>query len=183
MNYVLRTVLNGLGKDEVYIPRQVMCREDISDNAKLIYGMIFSECLSKMENIDEQTVNQAAKVISDFCKDVPMTTIERECMSCGDEAIRIHEELYSLSSKSDTAVFLNECKSYFIRMQKPVCNFCSSGRMMYKAFDLINNLVCRMLDDTYVSEMFSDEEIEILNEYNKNHNVELLDDVIDILKE
>ena len=182
MKYILRTVLNSLDKDEVYIPRQVMCRKDICDNAKLIYGMIFTECLHQMESIDEATVVQAAKVISDFCKDVPMSTIERECMSCEDEAVSIHNELHSLSSESDTADYLRECKIHFIRKQKPVCNFCSDGKMMYKTFDLINTLVYRMLDDTQIGEMLSADEIEILKTYNENHNAEILDDVIDILK-
>ena len=182
MKYVIRTVLNGIGKDEAYIPGQVMCREDISDNAKFIYSLIFSECLGKMESIDERTVNQAARIISDFCKDVPLTTIERECMSCGDETVRIHDELRSLSSRSDITKYLNECKNHFIRIQKPVCNLCSDGRMMYKTFDLINTLVSRMLDDTKTGEIFSDEELAILEAYNESHSTEFLDDVIDILK-
>lgn len=182
MKYISRSVLNGHDKNEVYIPRQVMCREDISDNAKLIYGMIFTECLTNMESIDEATVIQAAKVISNFCKDIPMSTMERTCMSSGAEAVRIREELHSLSSEKETAEYLRECKMYFIRTQKPVCNFCSDGKLMYKVFDLINTLSYRMLDNTQIREMLSENEIQILKSYNESHDVELLNEVIDIIK-
>lgn len=182
MKYFARTVMSGLDRDEAYIPRQVMSREDISDNAKLIYGMIFSECLTKMENNDEATIIQAAKVISDFCKDVPMSTIERECLSCGDVATQVHEELYSLSSASEAAKYLRECQLHFIRLQKPVCNFCSNGKMIYKMFDLINTLVDRIINEVLIEDIFSEDEIEVLRSYSQNHNTELLNEVIDILK-
>lgn len=182
MKYFVRTVTNGLDKDEVYIPRQVMNREDISDNAKLIYGMIFSECLDKMENFDEDTVIQAAKIISDFCKDVPMSTVKSTFLNFEEEAVKIRDELHSLSSASEAAEYLRECQVRFVRVQKPVCNFCSNGKMMYKLFDLINTLVYRMLDDTQGCETLSEDETEALKSYNENHNAELLGEVIDILK-
>ncbi len=195
MQFISKTVLSSTGTDEVYIPRQVMCRKYICDNAKLMYGVIFNECLSKMESFDEKTVLQAVDIINVFCEDVELTTIANNCHCSKDEAVQIKKDLVSLVSTSDTAAYLRECKLNYIRKQKLSCYICGNGKMMYKMTDLINTIVNRTVynldyeilsaDEVYNSNYevtLSADEVKLLSLYNQSHSADMLNDVIDILK-
>lgn len=182
MEFFSRTVLSNAIAGEVYIPREVMCRENISDNTKLIFGMMFSECLNKMDSMSDDNISQAASILKNCGANVPLTTIERECL-CGTETAKnIQKELSFLTATLDIASCIHECELNYINVQQPICRMCDNGKILYKMFDLVNTVVDRQLHHTDFKKQFSEDELETLNAYDKSHSSELLSDVIDILK-
>lgn len=182
MEFMSRTVLSNIKADEIYIPREVMCRENISNNTKLIFGTVFTECLSKMESIDKKTVTQAANVVKNIGTKIPLSTIDRACL-CGTEAAEvIKKEFSSLTATLDIAACFYECVLNYINVQKPVCNLCDNGKKLYKMIDLVNTIVDRQLHNADFKKQFSEEELKTLNNYDKYHSSDLLGEVIDILK-
>lgn len=177
-----RTVLSNGRTDEVYIPREVMCRENISDNTKLIFGIIFSECLSKMESIDEKNVTQATNMIKEIGTNIPLNLIEKNCFCEMKTAETIQKEFSSLTATLDIAACFYECKLNYINVQKPVCYVCDNGKVLYKLIDLVNTFVDRQLHNEKFKKVFTIDELKTLNAYDTNHSSELLCEVIDILK-
>lgn len=177
-----RTVLNNSGTNEVYIPREVIYRENISDNTKLIFGIIFSECLSKMESIDERNVTQATNMIKEFGTNIPLSLIEKNCFCEIETAKVIQKEFSFLTATLDIAACFYECKLNYITIQKPVCYMCDNGKTLYKMIDLVNTFVDRQLHNESFKKVFTVDELKTLNTYNENRSLELLSEVIDILK-
>lgn len=182
MEFISRTVLANKGKDELYIPSEVMCRKNISDNTKLLFGIIFNECLDKVERIDEYNVSQMTNIIKDYCKNVPLNSIEKYCPCGTGTAELIQKEIASLTATLDIAACFYGCKLNYIKVVKPVCHICENGRTLYKMLDLVNTLIDRQMNNTFFTKTFSDSELEMLKKYNENHQPELLNEVIDILK-
>lgn len=181
MVFISKTVLDSSTADEVYIPREVMCRESISDNTKLIFGVIFSECLSKMESINVRNVSKAVYALKNFSENISLKTIERECM-CGTETAKnIRHELVSLIATLDIGACFYECELHYASIQKPVCRMCENGKMLYKMIDLVNTIIDRELYGDIQKHYFDDEK-QVLKKYNATHSPELLNEVIDILK-
>ena len=177
-----KTVLSNVRADEVYIPREVMCRENISDNTKLMFGIVFSEHLRKMERLDVETVSKATNNIKDFGANISLSIIERECI-CGTEAAKVIQNEFSfLTATLDIATCFYECELNYINVQKPVCRVCNNGNILYKMFDLVNTIVDRQLHNMNFNKQFSTDELKTLSTYDINHSPELLGDVIDILK-
>lgn len=182
MELISKTVLANVGQGKVYIPSEVICRKNISDNTKLLFGIIFNECLSKMESIDENSVSQMTYIIKDYCTNVPLHSIEKDCL-CGMKAAElIQKELASLTATLDIAACFYNCKLNYARVIKPVCRMCENGKTLYKMLDLVNTLIDRQINKTSFNKVFSDSEMELLKKYNENHSPEFLDEVIDILK-
>ncbi len=182
MEFFSRNVLSNAMAGEVYIPREVMCRENISENTKLIFGMIFSECLNNMDNMTDDSITQAASTVKDYGASVPLNNIERECL-CGTETAKsIQKELSLLTATLDIASCFYECKLNYINVQKPICRMCDNGKILYKMFDLVNTIVDRKLHNMDFKNQFSEDELEMLNAYGRSHSSELLSEVIDILK-
>lgn len=182
MEFLSRTVLSNAATGEVYIPREVMCRENISENTKLIFGMIFSECLNKMDSMTDNNISQAASILKNYVANVPLTTIERECL-CGTETAKnIQQELSSLIATLDIASCVYECELHYINVRQPICRMCDNGKILYKMFDLVNTIVDRQLHNMDFKKQFSDDELETLSIYDSSHSSELLSEVIDILK-
>lgn len=177
-----RTVLSNSRTDEVYIPREVICRDNINDNTKLIFGIIFSECLSKMESIDEKSVTQATNMIKNFGQNIPLSLIEKNCFCEMKTAETIQKEFSSLTATLDIAACFYECKLNYISIQKPACYMCGNGKLLYKMLDLVDTIVDRQLHNENFKKMFTIEELETLKAYDTNHSSELLCEVIDILK-
>lgn len=177
-----RTVLSSGRSDEVYIPREVICRESISDETKLIFGIIFSECLSKMESIDEKNVTQATNMIKEFGINIPLSLIEKNCFCERETAKTIQKEFSFLTATLDIAACFYECKLNYISVQKPVCYMCDNGKTLYKMIDLVNTFVDRQLHNKNLKKEFAVDELETLKAYNTSHSTELLYEVIDILK-
>lgn len=182
MKTISRTVLSNARENEVYIPNAVICRKNISDNTKLIFGIIFSEALSKIENLDEHTISKMTKTIRNHCAEVPLGSIERECL-CGTEAAKkIQYEIATLTATLDIAACFYECELHFARIEKPVCRLCENGKMFFRTIDLVNTLIDRELHNDGFENSFTENELETLEIYNRYHSPELLDEVIDILK-
>lgn len=59
---------------------------------------------------------------------------------------------------------------------------CDNGKMLYKMIDLVNTFVDRQLHNENLKKVFTLDELETLNTYNENRSLELLSEVIDILK-
>lgn len=181
-----RTVLSTRRTDEVYIPREVICRENISDNTKLIFGIIFNECLSKMESIDEKSVTQATNMIKEFGANIPLSLIEslieKNCFCERETAKSIQKEFSFLTATLDIAACFYECKLNYIRIQKPVCCMCDNGKVLYKLIDLVNTLIDRELYNEGFENTLTENEFETFKIYSRYHSTELLDEVIDILK-
>lgn len=182
MKTISRTVLSNARENEIYIPNAVICRKNISDNAKLIFGIIFSEALRKMENLDEYTISEMTKIIRNHCADVPLGSIERECL-CGTEAAKkIQYEIATLTATLDIAACFYECELHFASIEKPVCSLCENGKMFFKIIDLVNTLIDRKLHNSKHENLFTENELETLEIYDKYHSPELLSEVIDIMK-
>lgn len=80
---------------DVYIPHQVMCQKDISNDAKLIFGKIYSEIMSE---ITLNPIELFVEIIIDECENISLESIRQVCMCDYPEAIRIKQELVALSS-------------------------------------------------------------------------------------
>lgn len=182
MKDISRTVLNCAKENEVYIPREVMCRENISEDTKLIFGIIFSEALGKMENIDEYTVSEMTKIIRNHCAEVPLGSIERECLCETEKAKKIQYELAALTATLDIADCFYKCKLHFANIEKPVCRLCENGKTLFRMIDLVNTLVDRKIHNGSYEYLFTENEYKTLQIYNTYHSPEMLDEVIDILK-
>lgn len=182
MKFITRNVMQVGRADEVYIPREVMVRDNISDNTKIIFGIIFNECLSKMNVIDVKTVSQAVNSLKGFSSHITLNTIEQECL-CGTETAEvIKKELSSLLATLDIADCFYQCQLYYANVPKTICFLCNSGKSLYKMIDMLNTFVDRMLAEPYM-ENITEAEYRILEEYNRTHSPNLIDEVIDILKQ
>ncbi len=182
MDFILRNVLSNVSENEVYIPREVMCRNNIGDNTKFIFGIIFSECLRKMENLNENTVSQATNIIKSYGENVPLSTIEEQCFCGTKTAEKIQKELFSLIATLDIAALFYDCKLNFVTVQKPVCYLCEKGKTLYKMIDLMNTIIDRELHGKDIQKHYFDDEMLLLRKYGESHSPELLNEVIDILK-
>lgn len=80
---------------DVYIPHQVMCQKDISNDTKLIFGKIYSEI---MNELTPNPIEVIIEIISDECENISLESIWQICMCDYPEAIRIKRELVALSS-------------------------------------------------------------------------------------
>lgn len=182
MKFLTKNVLQISGTDKVYIPREVMCRENISDNTKLVFGIVFSECLNKMNAINIKTVSQAVNVLKRFGSDITLNTIEQECF-CGTETAKvIKKELSSLIATLDIADCFYQCELHYANVPKPICLMCDGGKSVYKMIDMLNTLVDRTLNKSHIEDIISEDELQTLKDYNESHSPELINTVIDILK-
>lgn len=182
MELISKTVLANAGQGEVYIPSEVICRKNISDNTKLLFGIIFNECLSKMESIDENSVSEMTYILKDYCINIPLINIEKDCL-CGEKVAKlIRKELIFLTATLDIAACFYNCKLNYTRIVKPICRVCENGKTLYKMLDLVNTLIDRQINNTSFNKVFSDTEMKMLKKYNENHSPEFLEEVIDILK-
>lgn len=80
---------------DVFIPHQVMCQKGISNDAKLIFGKIYSEI---MNEITLNPIELIIEIITDKCENISLESIRQVCMCDYPEAIRIKQELAALSA-------------------------------------------------------------------------------------
>lgn len=181
MDFISRKVLSNVNENEVYIPREVMCRDNIDDNTKFVFGIIFSECLRKMESLNTTEVSQATNLIRNYSDSIPLNIIMEQCY-CGEvKAKRIQKELFSLTATLDIAALFYECELNYVTVRKPVCHLCEKGKTLHKMIDLVNTIIDRELHGN-IHKHYFDDEMQLLREYNVSHSPELLNKVIDILK-
>lgn len=99
--------------------------------------------------------------MKNFSKEIPLHTIERECMCSPEAAESVRRELYSLIATLDVAACFYECELHYVSVQKPVCRLCENGKMLYKMTDFVNTVIDRHLQNPDYCNQLSESEIEL----------------------
>lgn len=170
-------VINLLGTDKVYIPKAVMKRDHISEDTKLMFGIIFSECLRNISDLEESS-NHAAETVRNFAKIIEIDMIANECFCSYEEAKKIKSELISLTATLNIEECFCECEVNVVNTANPVCRACENGKLIY----LLTNFFKLSINDVLEHYTLTEGEKEMLSAFSESVNQELLSKVIDIMK-
>lgn len=170
-------VINLLGTDKVYIPKAVMKREYISEDTKLMFGIIFSECL---RNITDFTVSseQASEMVRKFAEVIEIGMIANECFCSNEEAKKIKSELIYLTATLNIVECFQECELNVVNNANPVCRACENGKLIY----LLTNFFKLSINDVLEHYTLTKEEKELLSAFSENINQELISSCFCILR-
>lgn len=115
---------------DVFIPHQVMCQKGISNDAKLIFGKIYSEIMSE---ITLNPIELFVEIIIDECENISLESIMQVCMCDYPLAIKIKQELVALSSTNIIEASILE-------------HIYKTGKFHYKIVQELNEMI-HSLDD------------------------------------
>lgn len=170
-------VINLLGEDKVYIPKAVMNRDYISEDTKLMFGVIFSECLRNITDFSGSS-HQAAETVRNFSENIEIEMITKECFCTYEEAKKIKSELISLTATLNIEECFLECELNVVNDANPVCRACENGKLLLM---LANFFSYKKMDFLEHHDLTDDEKKHLLT-FIDNIDKQLLSKIHDIMK-
>ena len=109
MDYSITELLKIIEADTIYIPRSVALRNDVYEESKTLFGVVFTYCIDDLRthgcNIDGQTVG---KLMKDYVMDMTIEDIQIECMCSSAMASAARSETVMLINKTNLLECLRE---------------------------------------------------------------------------
>lgn len=110
-DYSINNLLEKISADTIIIPRSVVFRNDIYEESKTLFGMLFTECLNDLREygytIDGKTVG---KLMKEYLMDMSIPEIRYECLCSSAKALAVKSETVMLINKTDLSACLRESR-------------------------------------------------------------------------
>lgn len=107
----INEILEKVSTDTIIIPRSVAFRNDIYEESKTLFGVLFTECLNDLREdgytIDGKTVG---KLMKEYLMDMSVPEIQYECLCSSAMASAVRNETVMLINKTDLSACLRESR-------------------------------------------------------------------------
>ena len=108
-DYSIDEILSILDEENIIIPKSVALRNDVYEESKTLFGVIFTDCINDLIAygcpIDGQTVG---KMMKEYVMDMTIPDIQCECLCSPTMASAAKSETVMLINKTDLSECLRE---------------------------------------------------------------------------
>ncbi len=108
-DYSISELIKIVEADTIYIPRSVALRNDVYEESKTLFGVVFTDCVEDLQEygsiIDGQTVG---KLMKDYVMALTIEDIQIECMCSSAKASAARSETVMLINKTNLLECLRE---------------------------------------------------------------------------
>lgn len=108
-DYSISELIKIVEVDTIYIPRSVALRNDVYEESKTLFGVVFTDCVEDLQEygsvIDGDTVG---KMMKDYVMDMTIEDIQIECMCSSAMASAARSETVMLINRTNLLECLRE---------------------------------------------------------------------------
>lgn len=99
-----------LRSDTIIIPKEIMKLTDVYEETKIMFAVVFTECLKQTTDITDNTVSDIKKKMKNLINNISSDEIRYECCCSESKVPIIREEMLTLLDTVNISKCLNERK-------------------------------------------------------------------------